>query len=192
MKTALVIISTLLTVLAVVPYILDILKRKTKPRLVSWFTWTLLTTISAAASFSDQQWPAGVLSTAASIECLTIVILGFKYGDRELTPFDIGCQIGAIVGLILWWIFNSPAIAVIAAVLIDALASLPTYKHAWVKPFEETWQTFALSGIGPILTLAAASEIKVTSAANPIYLILVNFFLAGLIVARRHSKFLTT
>ncbi len=185
MKTALVIISSILTIAAVAPYIYDILKKRTKPRVVSWFTWFLLAAISAAASFSDHQWPAGILSTAAGVECLTVVILGFKYGEKEFTAFDISCQIAAIIGLILWWVFNSPAIAIIASIGIDLVGALPTYKHAWQKPHEETWITFALSGLGAMFTLGAVTQFKVTSAANPVFIVLVNFMLTGLLIWRR-------
>jgi hypothetical protein len=187
MKTAFIVASSVVTLSATVPYILDILKKKTKPRVVSWFTWFLLTGISAAASFSAHQYPAAILSTTASIECLAIVFLGLKYGNKDFTKFDISCQIAAVVGLFLWWIFNSPAIAIIAAIVIDLVASLPTLKHAWERPQEETWITFALSGLGAALTLGAVSHFMVTSAASPIYLVLINGLMTSVILFRKNQ-----
>ena len=131
MTTIFIIISSILTIVAVIPYIRDIIKKKTKPRIVSWFNWSLLAGISAAASYAAHQYPAAILSTFGAIECLIIVFLGFKHGDKHLELFDIGCQIGALTGLILWWIYNSPAIAIVAAILIDFIAGLPTLRHAW-------------------------------------------------------------
>lgn len=185
MTTIFIIISSILTVAAVIPYIRDILRRKTKPRVVSWFTWSLLGGISAAASFAAHQYPAAILSTFSGIECLTIVILGFKNGDKHFELFDVGCQIGAFVGLILWWIYNSPAIAIVAAILIDFIAGLPTLRHAWRRPNEETWTTYALSGLGAAFTLAAVNDYMITSAANPIYLVLINATFTAVILFRR-------
>jgi len=184
MKTVFIIISSILTIAATLPYIVDILKRKTKPRIVSWFTWSLLTAISAAASFSDRQWAAGILSLSASVECMAVVILGLRYGNREFALFDIACQVGALIGLLLWFIFNSPAIAVIAGILIDLIGSLPTLKHAWEKPAEETWITFMLSGLGAVFTVFAATTTRITALANPLYLVVINFAFTGVLLAR--------
>lgn len=169
-----IVLSSMITILATVPYILDVLKRKTKPRVVSWFTWTILTGISAAASLTDHQYAAGVLSLSASVECMAVVLLGLKYGDKEFAAFDIYCQISAIAGLILWFIFNSPAIAVIASIIVDLIGSLPTLKHAWEKPAEETWITFALSSLGASFASFAATSTRITALANPIYIIAIN------------------
>ncbi|HWY79763.1 MAG TPA: hypothetical protein VNW29_05405 [Candidatus Sulfotelmatobacter sp.] len=173
-------LSSIITISATVPYILDIVK----PRIVSWFTWTLLTGISAAASLTDHQYAAGILSLSASVECMIVVLLGLKYGDKQFAAFDIYCQISAIVGLILWFIFNTPAIAVIAGIIIDLIGSLPTLKHAWEKPAEETWITFALSSLGASFAAFAASNIRITALANPIYIITINAIFTAVLLIR--------
>ncbi len=183
-ETLFIIISSLLTVACTLPYIIDVLRQKTKPRIVSWLNWSLLSAIAGAASFSDHQYAAAVLSFSATIETMIVVILGWKYGDRTIAKFDIYCQIAALIGLMLWFVFNSPALAVISSVGIDLVATLPTLKHAWEKPHEETTITFALAGVAAVFTVAAAKEARITSLANPIYLIFINFLLAGILIGR--------
>jgi hypothetical protein len=185
MKTAFIVISTLLTIVCTLPYILDVLKKKTNPRVISWFNWSLLSAIAGTASLSDHQYAAAILSFSATVETMIVVILGWKYGEKEITRFDIGCQLAALGGLVLWFIFNSPAIAVIASVSIDLVATLPTIKHSWQKPHEETWITFLLAGVAALFTVAAAKEVRITSLANPIYLVFINFLLAGILIAKR-------
>lgn len=188
MKTILIIASSLLTVAAILPYLNDIFKKKTKPRVVSWFTWSILAAIASAASFSDKQYAAGILSLCGFVECMSVVVLGLKYGDRHFAKFDLGCQIGAIIGLALWFIYNSPAIAVIAAISIDFIGSLPTLKHAWEKPEEETWITFMLSGLGASLTVMAANNNKITAVANPLYLVLINAIFTVILLSGHKIK----
>lgn len=187
METVFIIISSILTIGAVLPYLRDILKRQTKPRIVSWFTWALLSALASAASFSDGQYAAGILSLCASLECLAVVVLGLKYGERNFTRFDIVCQVGALAGLVLWLIFNSPAIAVIAAVTIDFIGCLPTLKHAWQKPHEETWITFMLSGLGAAFTLMATGNWQITSVANPLYLVAINAVFTAILLSRQQK-----
>lgn len=188
MRTAFIVISSILTILAVLPYIIDVLNKKTKPRIVSWFTWSLLSGVASAASFSDGQTAAGILSLCASIECASVVVLGYKYGEREFAAFDIACQIGALVGLALWLIFNSPTIAVIAAITIDFIGCLPTLKHIWEKPHEETWLTFMLSGLGASFTVLAATNWQITAVANPIYLVVINAIFTFVLFSRHKIK----
>ncbi len=186
-KTVFIIISTILTLVSMVPYILDVIKRRTKPRLVSWFNWSILSAIAGAASLSDGQYAAAILSFSATTETMAIVFLGWRNGNKDFEFFDIACQIGAAIGLVLWWAFNSPAIAVIASVTIDFIASLPTWRHAWLRPSEETWITFLLAGTGALFTVFAAETIRVTSLANPIYLVLINFLLTATILYRKRA-----
>lgn len=186
-KTVFIIVSSLLTVACIVPYIIDVVRRKTKPRVVSWLNWSLLSGIAGAASLSDHQYAAAILSFSATIETMIIVILGWKYGDKKIAKFDIYCQVAAIFGLLLWFVFSSPALAVIASVSIDFVATLPTIKHAWQKPSEETRSTFILAGAAAVLTVAAAKEAKITSLANPLYLVGINFLLGGILIIRGKS-----
>lgn len=188
MKTAFIVISSALTIICILPYILDVIKKKTKPRIISWLNWSLLSGIAGAASLSDHQYAAAILSFSATIETMIVVILGWRYGDRKFDKFDAYCQIGAVAGLILWFIFNSPAIAVMASVLIDFVATLPTVKHSWHKPNEETWITFLLAGVAALFTIAAAKEARITSLANPIYLVFINFLIAGILIDKGHTN----
>ncbi len=168
----------------------EIVQGKAKPRIVSWFTWSLLTAIACAASFADGQVAGGVLLLAATIETFLVVVLGLKYGDRKFERFDIVCQIGALVGLVLWLVFNSPAIAIVATVTIDCIGMLPTIKHSWQKPHEETWITFFMAGLASIFTLVAANNWSITAAAYPMYIVVANLLLVAIIFAspHRHKK----
>jgi len=184
MKTFLIVVSSILTVASVVPYMIEVLRGKTKPRIVSWFTWSLLTGIACAASFADKQYPTAILMLFATIETGTIVVLGLRHGDHKLEWFDIVCQIAALIGLALWQIFDSPSIAVISAVSIDLIGALPTIKHSWDKPGEETALTFFLAGLGGLCTVLVAGSWRITAIAYPLYLLFINLVLAGIILGR--------
>jgi hypothetical protein len=188
MTTFLLILSAIFTLICAVPYIIDIVRRKTKPRIVSWFNWTLLTGIATVAAISEQHWASAVLTGAATIETLVIVILAVKYGDKKIERFDVFCQIGAIVGLLLWWVFDDPAIAIIATVAVDFLAGLPTFKHSWLKPGEETRSTFALAALGSLCALLATDSFDVSALAYPIYILLGNLLLVIFISKSPHRS----
>lgn len=175
MYTLIAILGSLLATAGTVPYVVETIKGKAKPRVVSWFTWFLLTGIAAAAAFSDGQAAAGFFALAGTLATGAVVIAGWRYGDRTFTRLDIVCQVSVFVGLVLWFIFNSPAIAVWAVIIIDFVGFVPTYKHAWDKPKEETPTFFALVCLGGLMATFAAVPVggwAVTSVAYPLYVAL--------------------
>jgi hypothetical protein len=192
MLTFIAILGSLLAVAGTVPYILETARGKAKPRIVSWFTWALLTGIAAAAAFSDGQLAAGFFALAGALATGSVVVAGWRYGDRTFTRLDVICQISVLVGLVLWFIFNSPALAVWAVIIIDFVGFVPTYKHAWDKPEEETPTFFALVCAGGLLATAAAVPVggwTVTSVAYPLYVALsMGVCLAVLMLRNRSAK----
>jgi hypothetical protein len=186
------ILSSVLTIAAVIPYLVEVVKGKTKPRIVSWFIWTLLTGIASVAALVDGQYFTAILLFSAVVETLAVVILGWKNGDRKIERIDAVCLIGAIIGIILWQIFNSPAIAVIATVSIDLVGGAPTLIHSWKSPNEETWITFFLSFLGAACTLLIVNEWSITSVVYPIYLVVINILFSSVIIIRRQTKKLRT
>ena len=187
MNNFLAILGALLIVGSGVPYIIDILKKKSRPNIVSWFTWTLLITIGAFAALDAGEINTAILTFADASQCALILLLGLLHGYAKLSWFDGLCQVGAIVGLVLWQLFDSPTVAIVATVSIDLVAALPTFRHSWLKPSEETWQTYCVGAIGATVGLFSLASLSINSLAYPLYLSLLGFALAGTIVIRRRS-----
>lgn len=185
MRDSLLIIGPVLNVLCIIPYLVSMVRGNTKPNIATWLTWTILTGIGAAAVIVSDGWGEALLPAGASLVTLSVVLLGLKYGYAEYGKFDITCQILAIVGLSMWFIFNSPLVGLIAVIVIDAIAGLPTIRHGWRKPFEETWQTFAIGSAASFITFLGLTELTITNIAFPIYLSLANGIIAAAIILGR-------
>lgn len=179
--------SSGLLVISVIPYLIDIVKKQTKPRVVSWFNWGILGAIAGAAALSDHQLPAAVLSFASVVEVMLVVVLGLYYGDRKFQKVDVFCQIGAAIGLALWFALDSPLTAIIIITVVDLLAAIPTYIHIWRAPHEETLLAFILCATASALTLGTITSLALTGLIYPIYLLLANVLMAGLIMLRRKA-----
>jgi len=187
-KIIFLVIATVLTLVSVIPYAKDILKGTTKPNLVSWITWTLLTGVATAAELAAHQYVTAIFTATAVIETGAIVVLGLRYGYVKYTSFDVFCQIGAIVGLIIWLIFDSPTAAVIAMVSIDLIGALPSIRHSWISPEEETWLTFGICCVGGIFAVMALAEYNWISLSYPVYIVLINFTFAAIILGRTKNS----
>ncbi len=177
-----------LVVLSGVPYIIDIIRKKTRPNVVSWFTWTLLITIGAFGALAANETKTAIITFGDAAQVGIILLLGLRYGYAKFSKFDGICQVSAILGLVLWFIFDNPTIAVLITILIDFIAALPTYRHSWLKPSEETWQTFLLSGVGAAVGLSSLTSFTIASLAYPVCLLSLGLTLSATIVVSRKKR----
>lgn len=180
--------SGLVTLVAGFPYIYDVLKKKTHPRIVSWFMWGLIGLIGAFASSSENHLSATVLSGTSAVVCFLIFILGLKTGLKEIEKLDILSFFGSITGVGLWIFFDSPSLAVVSVIIADFIATIPTIKHGFQKPEEETIATFILAGLGGLLATLSAKSFAVTAIANPIYIAVINATVVSSIVLGRKKR----
>lgn len=185
MKDIALVLSGLISIIGVLPYCRDIIRHKTKPNLVSWITWTLLTGIAMAAQISAEEYRAAWFTGGATIATGMVVILGLWHGYVKYTQFDIVCQMLAVIGIILWQIFDDPLIALYMSIGVDFIGLLPTLRHSWQKPYEETWQTFAIGAVAAIFAFFALDSFNQANLSYPIYILLANISLFVTILYRR-------
>lgn len=185
MHNALALISGLVAIIAALPYIRDVLHHKTKPNTVTWFTWSLLNLITAIAALSGHAYQTAIFAFATGACTTTVTILSLRNGFRKYTAFDIVCQVLAVVSIIAWRLSSQPAIAVVFTIIASFLASLPTIRHAWKSPNEETWQFFAIDGTSGLLAALSVQTTSFLSLAFPLYIVFDDALIAITIISRR-------
>lgn len=188
MREILAIIGAVIAALGTVPYLIDIVRGKTKPNIVTWLTWAMLTAISGAAALAAGEPKTAAFLFGNSFCTGLVVVLGLKYGTAKFTRLDIVCQVSAVLGLVFWLVFNSPTIGIIVPLIVDFIGALPTMHHSWVKPAEETWQTFLVGIVAPVFTIASLTRFNIASLAFPLYLLVANTALVLIIVMRRRQQ----
>lgn len=169
-----------------VPYILDSLKGKTKPNIASWSTWTLINGITIFAALNA----GGAINTVILgftyfVATLLILLIAVFKGTRKYTLFDGICQFLAIIGLILWQLSGNPNIALLFVIISGEIAAIPTFKHSYNHPNEETLSSFAIASLVAIVFVLLATTISFASLAVPIDLFIGNGIIAMIIYLRR-------
>ncbi|MFA6416670.1 MAG: hypothetical protein WCW61_00595 [Patescibacteria group bacterium] len=180
------IISSVIAVVAYVPYFRDIFRGKTKPHIFSWFIWGLLGGITYAAQIIKGAGAGSWANGLTALICLIIAVLSITRGEKRITLTDKLSFSGAILALILWALTNNPLAAVILACVIDTLAYVPTFRKAYGKPFEETLPAFITTTVGIVISLLALEAYSPTTWLYPAVLVFSNsIFIAMLIIRRR-------
>lgn len=185
MREIFAVVGGLTALVSILPYTVDVVRQKTKPNVVSWITWTLINFIGAAAAFAGGESRTALLTFGDGIGTLLVVLLGIRFGIAKFSRFDGYCQALALVGLGLWIALDSPLMAIALAIAVDFIALLPTLRHSWQKPGEETWQAFMLGVAASVFTLASLISYSAVSLSYPIYLLFANGAVVFAVVYKR-------
>lgn len=185
MKESLVIIAGIISLVSSLPYIMDTARGKTHPNLVTWCTWTVLVAINVLVAIEGGAQQTAIMSGAVFLADIAILTMGLRKGVKKYTHFDIICQILALCAIILWRLTGSPSLAAILSLSAILIAALPTWRHAWIAPFAETWQGFAMAVLAGFLTMLSLKQYTFIALAFPVVTILNCSTIVSIVLWRR-------
>lgn len=184
-KQALGAIATIMALVSYIPYFQDIAKGKTKPHAFSWLIWALLTAIGFAGQISDSAGPGAWVTGFTALACFSIFIAALFKGEKNITKFDWSCLWLSIAAIPLWMITSTPLWSVILITVIDTVGFLPTFRKAYLKPFEETVITFTISTVKFVIAIIALTNFSVVTILYPASLVIMNGAFVVMIYMRR-------
>ena len=136
-----------------------------------------------------RQWPSAALTLACAVECAAVFLLAVRRRDgqdRSVGWLDGVCLCGAVIGLVCLVALREPSHAVVASVLTDVVAYLPTYWQGSTHPERESWVPYTLCGIGSGFLLPVVSWSTPAAYAYPVYLFAANIGAGFMVlIARR-------
>ncbi len=180
-------VAVVLTFIGYVPYVRDILRGKTHPHVYSWFLWGLITIIIFALQISDHAGPGAFVTLTAGVLCLVVLVLGIKFGKKDITRLDTSVLLLTLVAIGVWLFAKQPLLSVILATLADLLAFAPTIRKSWHKPHSETLIHYQINAFRFVLAILALSHYTLITALYPITWMLANGLFALLLTMRRKS-----
>jgi hypothetical protein len=159
----------LIGAIADVPYIIDTFLRKTQPHRVTWFIFFILNAISLANNAASGARNSLWLIAGWTISTFIISILSISRGVGGHSKLDITVIVGAVIGLLLWWWFDTPLASIITNVVVACIAYVPTFKKAYINPASETKITWLIGTIGSALGAIAVGKLDFTLLIFPLY-----------------------
>ena len=171
-------IAGIIGLLGFVPYFVEIFQGKTRPNRASWWIWGILGVILGWSYYSAGAIHSIWVPICYAICQLLTALLSLKFGEGGWNRLDKICLLGALFSLFLWWLFDSPTIAMISCLVIDSLGALPTLRKSCVYPEGESLLSWSIFFSANTLNLFAIGEWNLALSAYPLYL----FFLSGSLV----------
>lgn len=186
-----VILGIIIGSIGTLSYVIDTLKGKAKPNRVTWFLWSLAPLIAFVAEVQKGVGIQSLMTFSVGFTPLCVFIASFinKKSEWKITKLDLVCGALSLVGLLLWYLSNNASVAIIFAIIADALAAFPTVIKAFHFPETENYHAYVGAGINGLLTTLTLTHWDIAHAGFPIYILLINLVMAVLIIFKVKKYF---
>jgi hypothetical protein len=170
-------------------YLRGIIKDGTQPRMASWLAWFTANTVFTFVAFGQDAYLAAAINGISSVTNAIIIGLSLKK-KVKLRPgdwIDWACLISSVFCVVITVMSPVKELGVLTAMLANLIATIPTIRHAWSKPHEETWQFFAANvGAGSLSVLGVImqSGLSFGSIAGPLMVVIGNTSMLLITVGR--------
>jgi len=181
------IFAAILGVVSLAPYIRDMFRGITKPHPMTWFVWALINIVAFFAQVAGGGGPGAWVSGVVAFECFVIALFSLSRGEKRMVALDWWCFAGALTGLILWQVTDDPLAAIILVTLTDALASVPTFRKSYLRPYEETLSSYFLGTLRSLFALPALGVFSLTTVLYLAFTALSDTLLVVTLLLRRRQ-----
>jgi len=185
-------LSGLLMFLAFLPYIRDILKKKTKPERASWFIWAMLGFIAFFSQLAKGASYSLYMTGVQAAGDLFIFILAIKYGLGGFEKRDRIALIFVVLSLVLWLFTREAIVALIMVILIDGTGGVLTIIKSYREPATETLSAWVFNTFSGLFACVAVGSLNPALLAFPIYIVVINFAIFMSIMFSRRKSILET
>ncbi len=174
----------------VLSYVRDTLQGKTKPNRVSRLLRSIAPMIATWAALSDGVRRAVLPVFISWFGPFLVFISSFvnKKAYRKLEKSDYLCWLFSLLALILRYITKDPAIAIMFAIISDALAAIPTLIKWRQHPETESPIAFAWWLFNALTSFFALKKFWFTEIAFPLYLVIIDILLMWAIILWRRKQ----
>ncbi|OGZ67301.1 MAG: hypothetical protein A3D34_00860 [Candidatus Staskawiczbacteria bacterium RIFCSPHIGHO2_02_FULL_33_16] len=170
---------------AFLPYLRDILVKKTKPHAYTWLIWTITQGVALAGLlYGKGGWGSLSFFIMTAFVFITFLV-SLKYGTRNITKFDTTILIIALLSIIVWRQMQNPLLAVFIVSAIDFLGYLPSFRKTFEEPWTETVTSWLVFSFTNILIIFSLSEYNFLTLTYLITITIGNIILITICLIRR-------
>ncbi|KKQ56288.1 MAG: hypothetical protein US74_C0016G0012 [Parcubacteria group bacterium GW2011_GWA2_38_13] len=152
--------------IAFIPYGIAIVRKIARPSKATWIIWACLDTITFVGMYIKHALNGQIIGAVAGV--WIIVALALKYGEPGWKLLDKFCLGGAVLGIALWIVFNSPIVGILTSLSIVFLGSIPTFVSAWKDPSREDKLAWTIYFASCIFTMFGIQNWTLEETAQPI------------------------
>jgi hypothetical protein len=154
-------------------YLRDTWKGTTQPNRVTWLLWAVAPLLAAAVEFKSGVGLRTLTTFMIGFMPLLIFIASFHNPASvwKIGRLDYFCGALSVAGTIGWLVTQSGMVAIIAAIVADLLAGIPTLVKSWTNPETESVSSYLGALINAGILLLTVTTWTTAEVAFPIYIV---------------------
>jgi hypothetical protein len=189
-KQILGIVAGIISFIAYIIYVRSIVRGESKPNRTTWWIWTFMGLVLLISYYFSGARNTIWAPLVEFIGPLIIAILSIKYGEGGVKDrTDVWCFCGALFSIVLWIIFDSPVIALVTNLAIDAFALVPTIKKSWNRPQGENFWAWFGTGVGDTMNIFAIERMSFGIVVYPVWMLLQDLVIIVILFKGKIKKF---
>ena len=186
MKDVISVISGILFVCGLIPYIVAILQKKIKPVMASWLVWAIIDTLIMCAMCAKNSTNGQIIG--AGIGMWVVVFFIFRHGTTgSWTRVDKFCFCLSILGIVLWQLYENPILGLFLSLCAAFISTIPTFVSVWKDPLREDKLTWLLLWLSCVFAVIAIPQWTFAAAAQPVEFFTIETIMVLLIFRRRKT-----
>jgi hypothetical protein len=184
-----VILGAALNALGHVDYVVDTLRGRCRPSIVTWTLWSVPPGIALAAEIVADAGPQALLTFALAIGPVSVLCACAVSHTAcwAMTRVDWWCGALSCATILLWMATSNARLAIGLAIMTDALAAVPTVVKAYRVPSSESTGAFGLFVAGAGVTLLTIDDWNLATCGFPVYIFGLSVLILGLLVVPRRQ-----
>ena len=185
MRLTLLIIGSFLPLVSGLTYIVSIWRGNTLPQRMTRFLMLIITALMFGSLWADNDGSGVWLALVSFLQALCIWALTFKHGIGGKSRLDIVCLLLCGIGLGIWAITDEPWLGLVASIVADFIACVPSLVKTVRLPHTELMLFYALDAIAGVL-IAAAGPFTARTITFPAYIVAINLAFVAVIAWPRN------
>lgn len=170
-----------------VMYVRDVIKKKVKPSVLSWFGWALLMGVGMFSQIVESGLEYSQLGViVCTFGCIAIGVTALILKNYSLKKIDWYILAAGLFCLVLYAVSNNAWLTTIYSITADFIIAIPTLIKVFANPETEKSKAWYISFVSWSLTLVLCFNHDLLYALFPIYLF--TFCSAIIILMNRKSK----
>ena len=170
------IVAGIIAFLNVIPYVVSIFQKKTKPSRSAYAIWLVIDVVTAASYIASGA--TTTIWTFLGFGLTTVIIFGLslKYGMGGLHKLDILCMSIALLAILAWVTTKDPTLALYASLSAKLIGYIPIIKKSYLYPQTENTLAWNMTAAASLLNIVALTSLKPEIAVAPICLAIIDLF----------------
>jgi len=186
-------VGVALGVLGAAAYLRDTIRGTTQPNRVTWLLWAVAPLLAAAVEFKSGVGLRTLTTFTIGFMPLLIFIASFHNPAVvwRIGRLDYVCGALSVAGTVGWLVTRSGVVAIVAAIVADLLAGLPTLVKSWTDPQTESVSAYLGAFLNAAILLLTVTDWTTAVVAFPVYIVClagVEVLLVGAKPGPRHRR----